>query len=120
MSSPDSLPTESPLPHPPPGPTYVSVVPIELSFRLFVVSTIFTLFVFVALVLRVISRFYVAVRLGWDDVCVFGASLFCFGQMALFGLCAYLFIPRFEYELGCCYSVDDGGMDGRARACFIC
>jgi hypothetical protein len=100
MSSPDSLPIESPLPRPPPGPTYVSVVPVELSFRLFVASTVFTLLVVVTLVLRVMSRFYVAVRLGWDDVCVFGASLFCFGQMALFGLCAYLLLtPSRDHSL---------------------
>ncbi|KAI0390476.1 hypothetical protein F5Y17DRAFT_471648 [Xylariaceae sp. FL0594] len=89
MGSPDSLPTEVPVPHPPPGPTYVSVAPVELSFRLFVVSTIFALFVAVTLALRVASRFYAAIRLGWDDLCVFGAALFSFGQMALFGLLVF-------------------------------
>jgi hypothetical protein len=89
MSPADSLPTESPLPRPPPGPSYVTVVPVELSFRLFVASIIFTVLVIIALVLRVLSRFYISVKLGWDDALVFGAAIFSFGQTVLFALCAY-------------------------------
>jgi hypothetical protein len=89
MDGASSLPTESPLPLPPPGPTYVTVVPVVLSFRLFVASVVFFVIVLITLVLRVLSRFYIAIKLGWDDVFVFGASLFSFGQIFLFGLCAY-------------------------------
>ncbi|KAI8627014.1 hypothetical protein F5Y19DRAFT_185416 [Xylariaceae sp. FL1651] len=89
MSSPDTLPTESPLPRPPPGPTYVTVVPVELSFRLFVASVVFSFLVLIALVLRVLSRFYIAIRLGWDDALAFGASIFSFGQTVLFALLVF-------------------------------
>ncbi|GAP89969.1 putative integral membrane protein [Rosellinia necatrix] len=88
MSSP-VLPTESPLPRPPPGPTYVTVVPVELSLRLFIASIVVTFLVLVTLVLRVVSRFYIAIKLGWDDVLVFAAALFSFGQIALFGLLVF-------------------------------
>lgn len=82
-----ALPTESPLPTPPPGPTYVTVQPVELSFRLFIVSVIIALLVLVTLGLRVASRFYIALKLGWDDVFVFAASIFSFAQTVLFALC---------------------------------
>lgn len=83
-----ALPTESPLPRPPPGPTYVTVVPVELSFRLFVASIVIAFLVLITLVLRVVSRFYIALKLGWDDALVFAASIFSFGQTVLFTLCA--------------------------------
>ncbi|TGJ80313.1 hypothetical protein E0Z10_g8459 [Xylaria hypoxylon] len=84
-----ALPTESPLPQPPPGPTYVTVVPVELSFRLFVASVIITFIVLVTLVLRVVSRSYIALKLGWDDALVFVASIFAFGQTVLFALLVF-------------------------------
>ncbi|KAI0105714.1 hypothetical protein GGR51DRAFT_560187 [Nemania sp. FL0031] len=84
-----ALPTESPLPRPPPGATYVTVVPVELSFRLFVASIIIAFLVLVALVLRVVSRFYIALRLGWDDALVFAASVFSFAQTILFALLVF-------------------------------
>ncbi|KAI8953309.1 hypothetical protein F4801DRAFT_576484 [Xylaria longipes] len=83
------LPTESPLPRPPPGPSYVTIVPVELSFRLFVVSVIVALLVLVTLALRVVSRFYIALKLGWDDALVFGAAIFSFGQTVLFALLVF-------------------------------
>ncbi|KAF2970553.1 hypothetical protein GQX73_g3035 [Xylaria multiplex] len=83
------LPTETPLPRPPPGPTYVTVVPIELSFRLFVASLIIAFLVLITLVLRVISRSYIALKLGWDDALVFVASIFSFGQTVLFALLVF-------------------------------
>ncbi|KAI3327197.1 hypothetical protein HD806DRAFT_386008 [Xylariaceae sp. AK1471] len=89
MSPAESLPTESPLPQPPPGPTYVTVVPIELSFRLFVASIIFAVLVLITLVLRVLSRFYISIKLGWDDAFVFGAAIFSFGQTVLFALLVF-------------------------------
>ncbi|KAI0415761.1 hypothetical protein F5X98DRAFT_210560 [Xylaria grammica] len=88
MSASD-LPTESPLPRPPPGPTYVTVVPIDLSFRLFVASVIIAFFVLVALVLRVVSRSHIAIKLGWDDALVFVAAIFAFGQTVLFALLVF-------------------------------
>ncbi|KAI1361212.1 hypothetical protein F5Y08DRAFT_315337 [Xylaria arbuscula] len=81
-----ALPTESPLPTPPPGPTYVTVQPVELSFRLFVASIIIAFLVLVTLGLRVASRFYIALKLGWDDAFVFAASVFSFAQTVLFAL----------------------------------
>lgn len=84
-----SFPTESPLPRPPPGPTYVTVVPVELSLRLFIASIVIAVLVVFVLVLRVISRFYIALKLGWDDAFVFAASIFSFGQTALFGLLVF-------------------------------
>ncbi|KAI1349706.1 hypothetical protein F5Y01DRAFT_288364 [Xylaria sp. FL0043] len=83
------LPTESPLPRPPPGPTYVTVEPTVLSFRLFVASTIIAFLVLVTLGLRVASRFYIALKLGWDDAFVFAASVFSFGQTVLFALLVF-------------------------------
>ncbi|KAI0522123.1 hypothetical protein F5B22DRAFT_592897 [Xylaria bambusicola] len=84
-----ALPTESPLPRPPPGPTYVTVEPVELSFRLFVASVIIAFLVLVTLVLRVVSRFWIALKLGWDDTFVFAASVFSFGQTVLFALLVF-------------------------------
>ncbi|KAI0875285.1 hypothetical protein GGS24DRAFT_301987 [Hypoxylon argillaceum] len=84
-----ALPTESPLPRPPPGPTYVTVVPVELSFRLFVASIVIAFLVLITLVLRVVSRFYIALKLGWDDALVFAASIFSFGQTVLFTLLVF-------------------------------
>ncbi|KAI1820083.1 hypothetical protein F4861DRAFT_91649 [Xylaria intraflava] len=89
MSSSDSLSTEAPELHPPPGPTYVLVQPIELSFRFFVANVVIAFFLLVSLGLRVFSRFYIALKLGWDDALTFLASIFCFGQMALFGLLVF-------------------------------
>ncbi|KAI1186875.1 hypothetical protein F5B17DRAFT_401807 [Nemania serpens] len=83
------LPTESPLPRPPPGPTYVTVVPVELSFRLLVASLVIALLVIVALALRVVSRFYIALKLGWDDALVFAAAVFSFAQTVLFALLVF-------------------------------
>ncbi|KAI0204318.1 hypothetical protein F4808DRAFT_415499 [Astrocystis sublimbata] len=88
MSAP-VLPTESPLPRPPPGPTYVTVEPVELSFRLFVSSVIISFLVLTTIVLRVLSRFYIALKLGWDDALVFAASIFAFGQLILFALLVF-------------------------------
>lgn len=89
------LPTESPLPRPPPGPTYVTVVPVELSFRLLVASLVIAFLVIIALALRVVSRFYIALKLGWDDALVFAAAVFSFAQTVLFALCAYISLsPR--------------------------
>ncbi|KAK5627054.1 hypothetical protein RRF57_002769 [Xylaria bambusicola] len=84
-----ALPTESPLPRPPPGPTYVIIEPVELSFRLFVASVIIAFLVLVTLVLRVVSRFWIALKLGWDDAFVFAASIFSFGQTVLFALLVF-------------------------------
>ncbi|KAI1178879.1 hypothetical protein F4777DRAFT_575531 [Nemania sp. FL0916] len=83
------LPTESPIPNPPPGPTYVTVVPVELSERLFIASVIIAFLVLIALVLRVVSRFYVASKLSWDDGFVFAAATFSFGQTVLFALLVF-------------------------------
>ncbi|KAI0975695.1 hypothetical protein F4678DRAFT_418088 [Xylaria arbuscula] len=85
----NALPTETPLPRPPPGPTYVTVEPVELAFRLFVASTIIAFLVLVTLALRVVSRFYIALRLGWDDAFVFASSIFSFGQTILFALLVF-------------------------------
>ncbi|KAI0487197.1 hypothetical protein F4859DRAFT_525401 [Xylaria cf. heliscus] len=84
-----ALPTETPLPRPPPGPSYVTVVPVELSFRLFISSIVIAFLVLVTLVLRVTSRFYIALNLDWDDAFVFVASIFSFGQTVLFALLVF-------------------------------
>ncbi|KAI2622084.1 hypothetical protein GGS21DRAFT_373567 [Xylaria nigripes] len=86
---PISLPTETPIPRPPPGPTYVLVPPVELSLRLFIASVIIEFIVLLVIVLRAWSRYYVALRLGWDDALVFVASLFSLGQTVLFGLLVF-------------------------------
>ncbi|KAI0856356.1 hypothetical protein F4860DRAFT_416745 [Xylaria cubensis] len=88
MSDP-ALPTETPLPKPPPGPSYVIVEPVELSFRLFVASVIIASLVLIALALRVVSRFYIALKLGWDDALVFVAAIFALGQTVLFALLVF-------------------------------
>ncbi|KAI1756012.1 hypothetical protein F4782DRAFT_488047 [Xylaria castorea] len=88
MSDP-ALPTEIPLLSPPPGPSYIIVEPVELSFRLFIASVIVTFLVLIALVLRVVSRFYIALKLGWDDAIVFVASIFALGQTVLFALLVF-------------------------------
>ncbi|KAI0448393.1 hypothetical protein F5B21DRAFT_122014 [Xylaria acuta] len=88
MSAP-AFPTETPLPRPPPGPSYVTVVPVELSFRFFIASVVIAFLVLIALVLRVVSRFYIALKLGWDDALVFVASIFAFGQTVLFALLVF-------------------------------
>ncbi|KAJ2979309.1 hypothetical protein NUW58_g7231 [Xylaria curta] len=83
------LPIATPLPQPPPGPSYVTVVPVELSFRLFIASVLIAFTVLITLVLRVASRFYISLQLGWDDAFVFAASIFSFGQTVLFALLVY-------------------------------
>ncbi|KAI0435846.1 hypothetical protein F4803DRAFT_544261 [Xylaria telfairii] len=83
------LPTETPVPRPPPGPSYVTVVPIDLSFRFFIASVVIAFLVLATLLLRVASRFYIALKLGWDDALVFVASAFSFGQTVLFALLVF-------------------------------
>ncbi|KAI0149613.1 hypothetical protein GGR57DRAFT_473979 [Xylariaceae sp. FL1272] len=84
-----SLPTQTAIPTPPPGPTYVIVEPTRLGLGLFATGSFFGIFVFIALILRVLSRFYISMKLGWDDILVFVASIISFGQTSTYGLLTF-------------------------------
>ncbi|CAJ2503488.1 Uu.00g108820.m01.CDS01 [Anthostomella pinea] len=68
---------------------YVVVTPTSLSLRLFIASCVIGFLVIVATALRLFSRYFIAVRPGWDDGLALIATVGALTQTVLFSLLVY-------------------------------